>query len=152
MKLKNVQTLYTAHLVASIVLFFIVLVYAKSLRVVLAIIEVTGFDPIAYDEPTYKFAQRAVFFCALTIFAGYKTRARLPLTGALLVGNGVCFFCFALVMFSTPRYLNIHDAFWYWCFYICANIVLTIFSIINYEKAVPIIPIYEDTILDDLGE
>lgn len=152
MKIKNVQSLYTGHLIASIILFFIGLIYIKSLQVVIANIEITGFDPIAYDEPTHKFARRAVFFCALTIFVGYKTCARLPLIGAFLVGNGACFFCFALIMFLVPRYLNMYDAFWYWCFYILINIVLTIIAIINYEKATLKTPIYEDNILDDLGD
>ena len=149
MKIKNVQLLYTGHLIASIILFFIGLVYVRSLQVVIANIEITGFDPAAYDQPTYNFAKFAVFFCALTIFVGYKTRGRLPLIGTFLVGNGFVFCCFALIMFWSPRYLNMYDMFWYWCFYILANIVLTILATINYEAAAPRIPIYEDNILDD---
>ena len=149
MKIKNVQLLYTGHLIASIILFFIGLIYARTLQVVIANIEITGFDPAAYDEPTHNFAKIAVFFCALTIFVGYKTRAKLPLIGAIIIGNGFVFCCFAVVMFWEPRYLNMYDVFWYWCFYILANIVLTIMAIINYEKAGDRAPIYEDNILDD---
>jgi len=152
MKIKNVQLLYTGHLIASIILFFIGLIYFRSLQVVIANIEITGFDPVAYDEPTHNFARHALFFCALTIFVGYKTRARLPLIGAFLVGNGFVFLAFSLIMFLVPRYLNMYGAFGYWCFYILGNVVLTIIAIVNYEKAAPRIPIYEDNILDDLVE
>lgn len=152
MKIKNVQLLYTGNLIASILLFFIGLIYVRSLQVVIANIEITGFDPMAYDEPTHNFAKIAVFFCALTIFVGYKTRIKLALIGAFLVGNGFVFLCFALIMFWKPRYLNMYDVFWYWCFYILANIFLTIAAIINYEKAHFRTPIYEDDILDDLEE
>ena len=150
MKIKNVQLLYTSHLIASIVLFFIGLIYVRSLQVIIANIEITGFDPMAYDKPTHNFAKIAIFFCALTIFVGHKTRSKLALIGAFLVGNGFVFLCFALIMFWKPRYLNMYDVFWYWCFYILANIVFTILAIINYEKAPSKIPIYEDNILDNL--
>ncbi|MBL4648229.1 MAG: hypothetical protein JKY03_00750 [Aureispira sp.] len=149
MKIKNVQLLYTGHLIASIILFFIGLIYIRSLQFVIANIETTGFDPVAYDEPTHNFAKVAVFFCALTIFVGYKTRAKLSLTGAFLVGNGFVFLCLAVIMFWVPRYLNLYNVYWYWCFYILANMVLTIIAIINYEKAAFLAPIYEDNILDD---
>lgn len=152
MKIKNVQLLYTGNLIASIVLFFIGLIYVRSLQVVIANIEITGFDPMAYDEPTHNFAKIALFFCALTIFVGYKTRTKLALIGACLVGNGFVFLCFALIMFWEPRYLNMYDVFWYWCFYILANIVLTIAAINNYEKARFRTEMYEDNILDDMEE
>ncbi|CAA6801024.1 MAG: Unknown protein [uncultured Aureispira sp.] len=152
MKLKNVQLLYTGHLVASILLFFIGLIYLRSLQTVLVNIEITGFDPIAYDAPTYNFAQIAVFFCALTIFVGYKTQVKLPLIGVCLVGNGFVFLGLALILFLLPRYWNLYDTFWYWCFYILANVVLTMLAISKYEKAVLKAPIYEDTILDDLDK
>lgn len=152
MKIKNVQLLYTGHLIASIILFFIGLIYLRSLQVVLENIEITGFDPVAYDGPTYNFAKFAVFFCALTIFVGYKTYAKLSVIGVSLLGNGFVFLGLALVMFWVPRYLNLYDVLWYWCFYIFANIVLTIIAIINYEKAASRAPIYEDNILDDLDK
>ena len=60
----------------------------------------------------------------MTIFVGYKTRAKLLLIGA----------------------------FWVLVFYILANIVLTIIAIINYKKAAYIPLIYEGTILDDLDK
>lgn len=152
MKIKNVQLLYTGNLIASIILFFIGLIYVRSLQVIIANIEITGFDPIAYGTPTHNFAKFALFFCALTIFVGYKTYEKLALIGTLLVTNGFVFLCFALIMFWEPRYLNLYDVFWYWCFYVLANIVLTILAIINYEKAPSRIAIYEDDILDDLEE
>lgn len=150
--MKTIQFLFTGHLISSIILFFMAVIHVRSLQVVIANIEVMGFDPIAYDQPTHNFAIRAVFFCALTIFVGYKTRKRLSLTGAFLVGNGSCFLGLGLIMFMMPRYLNIYDTFWYWCLSIFVNIVLTMLAIINYEKAIPISPMYEDNILDDLGE
>jgi len=152
MKIKNVQLLYTGHLIASILLFFIGLIYRRSIQAVLANIEITGFDPLAYDEPTQNFAQIAVFFCALTIFVGYKTYVKLPLIGAFLVGNGFVFLGLALILFLLSRYWNLYETFWYWCFYVLANVVLTMIAIINYEKAVARAPIYEDTILDDLDK
>lgn len=88
-----------------IVLFFIGLIHVASLRVVIASIEVIGLNPIANDRPIYNFAIRAVFFYALTIFAVYKTRERLHLTGTLLLGGGSCFFLFALIMLYVPRYI-----------------------------------------------
>jgi hypothetical protein len=115
-------------------------------------IEMVGFNPVAYDEPTHNFAKVAVFFCALTIFVGDRTRTKLSLIGVFFMVNGFLFLCLALIMFLRPRYLNMYDVFWYWCFYILANIVLTIIAIINYEKAPSKTPIYEDNILDDLGE
>lgn len=113
-------------------------------------IKTTIYRLLFYEEPTHKFAIRAVFFCALTIFVGYKTHTRLPLIAAFLVGNGFIFSTFALVLFTIPRYLNMYDAFWYWCIHILANVVLTIIAIINYEKVAPRTPLYEDIILDDL--
>lgn len=150
--MKTMQFLFTGHLISSIILFFIAVIHIRSLQVVIANIEATGFDPIAYDEPTHNFALRAVFFCALTIFVGYKTRRRLTLIGIFLMGNGSCFLGLSVLMFSVPRYLNMYDTFWYWCLYIFANIVLTILAIVNYEKANPISPMYDDNILDDLGK
>ncbi|WMX15180.1 MULTISPECIES: hypothetical protein [unclassified Aureispira] len=143
------QLLFTGHLISAIILFFMGIIHVRSLQVVIANIEVVGFDPIAYDEPAHNFAIRAVFFCALTIFVGYKTRARLPLIGAFLVGNGSCFLGFGLIMIGVPRYVNMYDAFWYWCFYMGANLILTIIAIAQYEKAAPITPIYQDNVLDD---
>lgn len=153
MKIKTIQWLYTLHLIAMVVLFFIELIYAASLRAMIANIEVTGLDPLTYDRPTYNFAIRAVFFCALTIFVGHKTRKRLRRTGVLLMGLGSCFFLLALIMLNLPRYIDIYETLFYWCIYNGSSVILTIIAIINYEKAKPIVPMttYDD-ILDDFNE
>lgn len=141
---------HIGHIFALAVLFFIGFIFIREMRVVLMMIEIDGFDPIAYEQPTYKFAIRGAFFALLTILVGYKTRIENLIIGNLLFLLGGIFFLVAGAMIYSPKHINILYLNWYWNVYAGIGAFLSFAAIFGWGRKITPLSKYNDEILDDL--